>query len=380
MTKPSLPIVENGERKLFCPVPFQRLCYKPQGTAALCCETWLPTMIGSYRNSRGDVFNSEIAQRIRASILDGSFSYCNLDICGRYQSNTLPFQDEVRDPELRKIIDEQLLTVPDGPSLVSLNYDKSCNLSCPSCRTQKIEYKSGSQFEIVRSTHKRLIDQLLSTRRGKPLLLNINGSGDPFASRVLREFLFMFDGRQHPNVKIQLMTNGLMLTEKYWNRMYRIHQNISNIAISFDAANKRTYSVVRRGGDWEQLLRNTIFLSEQRAAGNLTRLELHFIVQLLNFREIPQLVAMGDLLPRIDAVRFEKLLDWKTWPKDEYEHHAVWRREHPLFQRLLDVLSDPILGKSTVKLMNLTPLRTEAIARPSGSQNFFEKQCLQLLG
>ena len=81
-------------------------------------------------------------------------------------------------------------------------------------------------------------------------ILSITGSGDPFASRVYRDLLHSLDGRDFPNLEIALQTNGVLLTPRNWERMKRVHGNISSIIISFDAASEATYNVTRRGGHW----------------------------------------------------------------------------------------------------------------------------------
>lgn len=61
-----------------CPEPFKRFDVGPSGETLLCCGHWLPTPIGNIMTQEvGDVLNSHAARKIRASMLDGSFKYCN---------------------------------------------------------------------------------------------------------------------------------------------------------------------------------------------------------------------------------------------------------------------------------------------------------------
>jgi hypothetical protein len=52
--------------------------------------------------------------------------------------------------------------------------------------------------------------------------MNVTGSGDPFGSKIFRDLLFGIDGSKYPNVKINLQTNGVMFTPKYWKNMKKI--------------------------------------------------------------------------------------------------------------------------------------------------------------
>lgn len=66
-----------------------------------------------------------------------------------------------------------------------------------------------------------------------------------FASKVFREQLFQLDGSKYPNMRINLQTNGVLLTPKSWRRMKAIHANISAVIVSIDAATQPTYEITR---------------------------------------------------------------------------------------------------------------------------------------
>src|SRR5262249_21537657 len=61
-----------------CKEAFKRFDVGPSGETLLCCGHWLPTPIGNIMTQDvGDLLNSHAARKIRASMLDGSFKYCN---------------------------------------------------------------------------------------------------------------------------------------------------------------------------------------------------------------------------------------------------------------------------------------------------------------
>ena len=60
--------------------------------------------------------------------------------------------------------------------------------------------------------------------------------------------------------------------------------------VSVDAARQDTYEVVRRGGSFDRLCRNLDFLGGLRAERRIDLLRLDFVVQALNFREMPEFV------------------------------------------------------------------------------------------
>ena len=48
--------------------------------------------------------------------------------------DALPLRDEVQDPSMRRIIDENITHLDTSPSWLFLAHDITCNLACPSCR------------------------------------------------------------------------------------------------------------------------------------------------------------------------------------------------------------------------------------------------------
>jgi hypothetical protein len=92
--------------RLFCSKPFEWFEVsrgREEGEVFLCCPSWLGTPVGNLtRDSVKETWNGEAAQRIRRSILEGTFEYCNAARCPYLQTRTGPVQrvEDVTDPEL----------------------------------------------------------------------------------------------------------------------------------------------------------------------------------------------------------------------------------------------------------------------------------------
>ena len=132
---------EASKERLFCSQPFTR--YEilggggDRGEVFSCCQSWITKSLGNMSERPvADVWNSRAAQKIRRSILDGSFKYCRRDVCPYLQRIDGPVQriEDVKDERLLEIIQKELTIVPFGPSDIICCFDQSCNLSCPSCR------------------------------------------------------------------------------------------------------------------------------------------------------------------------------------------------------------------------------------------------------
>lgn len=360
--RPEAPRLAGGKR-LFCSQPFQRFEVLGggghRGDVFFCCQNWLPKSIGNLQQkSVKEIWNGKVSQEIRRSILDGSFRYCDAAVCPYLQKIDGPVQpvDEVQDEGLQEIIRKGMTTVPTGPSDVICCFDQSCNLSCPSCRTQVI--METVHADAILDIQERLENQAL----GQAKLLYITGSGDPFGSPFFRRWLQTMQRAKMPNLEcIHLHTNGLLWTERIWVSIpEETRALITATTISIDAATPGTYKVNRRGGDFATLLKRLDFISRLRADGPLRYVELHMTVQANNYREMPEFV---DLTRRFDFDRatFHKMLDWDTFSPKEYAARAVHFPIHREYLQFLEMLGDPRLEDPLVNLSNFTDLKHEAV-------------------
>ena len=348
----------------FCPNPFKQVDLEESGVTFTCCSSWLPTPMGNLNHaSLEEMWNGQAMQQIRESIFDGSFRYCRHDRCPRIQNDSLPTLDEARkDPLFTKVIDERQTRLDHLPVFINMVNDRSCNLYCPSCRTERINHTEGAVYEETARLQDKLLKPYLEGGGDQHFVLSITGSGDPFASRVYRELLYSLDGSKYPNMRIALQTNGVLLTPRNWERMKGVHENIISIIFSFDAATEETYAITRRGGHWPTLLENAKRMGELRAEGLYPHLRFDFVVQKENFREMPEFVRMSRDLGA-DRAYFSRLIDWGTWPKDRFLDQCVWEPGHPENGEFNEVMADPVFDDPFVDLGNVTPLRAAALGR-----------------
>lgn len=347
----------------FCQNPFKQIDLEESGVAFTCCSSWLPTPIGNLQHHTVmDLWNGDTIKRIRESIFDGSFRYCRHDKCPMIQNGTLPTMGQAaKDPLFTRIIDEKQTTVDRPPVFVNLVNDRSCNLYCPSCRTDRINHQAGPESQEIGRIQERLLQPYISEPNDLEFTLSITGSGDPFASRVYRDLLYSLNGADFPNMRIALQTNGVLLTPRNWQRMEAIHDNISSLIISFDAATEETYGVTRRGGHWQTLLDNAKRMGDLSALGEVKKLRFDFVVQKANFREMNAFVELSKSLGA-DEAYFSRLLDWGTWSKDKFMDQCVWEDGHPMQLEFMDVMRDPLFDEPYVDLGNMTDLRAAVLA------------------
>ena len=331
----------------FCSFPFSLAEIHNNGNVYVCCPAWVRGgPIGNiFRDQPDKLWNSLAAQQMRKQILDGSFSGCRSDVCQFIRSKSLPLRRDMTGPTA-DIIATGRTELATGPEVVKLAHDDSCNLSCPSCRTHMIVANAERQTILDRMLHEFILPFMKDAKT-----LDLSGDGDPFASRHYRAIM-RETARTNPSLRINLSTNGVLCDERAWVDC-SLSGRVDRVGVSVDAARPETYSLVRRGGDFERLLRNLEFLSKLRTSGQLSRFALNLIVQQANFREMPEFV---DLAVRfnVDQVNFSSIQHWsRAMNEAEFAESQVWRHGHPEYREFVAVLRDPRLQHKIVNMGNV---------------------------
>jgi sulfatase maturation enzyme AslB (radical SAM superfamily) len=358
-------VSENNLSGKYCSKLFNSIEITHDGSCWLCCPAWLPYRIGNILTDdfETEIWNGDKAKLLRNQVFTGNWQYCDAVLCPFISSNTLPDlssidNDHHIDDETRNTIKSQKLEA-ELPVIISFSEDESCNLRCPSCRTKKIMYDEGSEeYKRRLKINQKIIDTFLSKPSTRQMEIVVTGSGDPFASKIYRTMLQNINGDILPNLRVKLLTNGVMFTEKMWDSLHKIHKNLGHIRISFDAGTKSTYeNITRIGGHWEQLIENVMFLNQQSKTNPRIKLAFDFVVQAGNFKEMPEFVKLiKNICDNYSSINFSMLADWGTWNKEDFEKRTIVKQNHTQYNEFLDVLRDPLLKTDRVYLNNLTPL------------------------
>jgi len=222
------------------------------------------------------------------------------------------------------------------PVHINMNYDQTCNLKCPSCRHDFIHLQ-GDKLKKVQSIQEYVEHQILPTVES----IALTGVGDPFMSRVLREFLINFDTKRYPNIRsIHLHTNGQLFDEKMYQKMKGIHGLKLSTDISIDAATAETYSKVRPPGDWNRLMQNLQFIKN---LDNLVLFGISMVVQRDNYKEMLPFIALGKSLVhgnRATFVEFKRPRQYNHLSDAEYEAINPDCLDGPDRQEFLTILAE----------------------------------------
>lgn len=344
----------------FCPMPFTQLATGYKGDAfACCCPAWVPFAVGNVLEapSADAVWNSDVAAEIRRSVHDGDFSYCSRTLCSYISAQKLPLRAEITDPLLRRYIDERSVVLEEVPRMVQLNHDPSCNLACPSCRTEIVTAKAEEQDAYAESA-RRVILPLLRKVNGQSY---ISGGGEAFASRHYRSILAALNRAEYPDLYLYLVTNGQLTTAERWAQFPDLLEMIDILSVSVDAACAETYERLRHPGKWPLLMKNLDLIAEMRRFGSIRRFEINFVVQEENYREIPQFVELGIRLG-VDSIWFQRLTNYGSYTEGAFAKADVASPAHPKHTELLDILRSPIMDYPAIIMHMLMPLLPEVVA------------------
>jgi sulfatase maturation enzyme AslB (radical SAM superfamily) len=302
----------------FCLSPFVQVNIDSAGNVGICgCSSWQPTSVGNiFSHNLDELLSGSIAQNIRKSIIDGSYIYCHPDRCGILRTNSLLGKDELP-PDVKWAIEDvsRFLT----PKHIVLSMDATCNLSCPSCRHTVIKLNDEDK-ERQQQLSKIITSHLFSTPTNNPIELTLDASGDVFASSFLLDFLSGISSQNFPNLKIDILSNGL-LAEQRWHRLGEMQRHVKKITISYDAANPETYEKLRRGGKWPDIMRAMAWLQNKKKENGM---EFHarMVVQKDNYN---QMLDFYNLSKSFDCntVQFQRLMNWGTYTPEELADNDV---------------------------------------------------------
>ncbi len=344
-----------GLKGKYCYHPFNTMTIDHKGDCYMCvCQAWLPVPVGNIMDFKSikEIVKTAKAREIQASIVDGTFRYCDQKTCHLLARN-----------ELETKIDHK----PDTINWIVFAVDDSCNLQCPSCRTDLIFHKEGEKFEFRKKMMKHIAK--LINNHDHYIRFTLSGDGDPFASHIYRTLLKNLRLTKQQQVEIEMVTNGI-LVKRYWKEMPGVHENVYRFKISFDAGTPEVYKITRRGGSWKKLIDSTRYLVEwKKQTKSKMQIVANYVVQNENYRDIVTFVKLMKEIG-VDQISFQKVTDWGKYYVNGvnfFQQHAVWMESHPNFNELCQILQDPELYDPRIELTNLSHLGQKHPDRPDST-------------
>ena len=312
----------------FCNRPFRHVHLDPGGDVRVC--SWTDECVGNIlEENLQDIWHGDKVEKIRASILDGSYRYCRAISCPYLENDSLPnieggaLEDEIQ--------------VAEVPESYNVACDFTCNHSCPSCRNEVFcgdsVYKQNLKIEI-----EKLIPYL-----NKAKYIVTCGNGDIFSSPVMMGML----ERIHPeneNCIIQFETNAALLDEEHWNKISHLGEYYLIITATPNSFDDVTFKYLNGGHDTlKKVVNNLNFVKGLKHKGIVNEIEISMVMQDRNFWELPQFVKRCIDEFEADKVTIKPLYKWFNLSADDYWHKDILNPLHPYHKEYLQMIEDPYL-------------------------------------
>jgi len=317
----------------YCITPFIQVSINELGNVYLCgCNWWMSQSVGNiFQSTLDEILSSQIAIDIRQSIIDGSYVYCNEKVCGVMENDGLNTIDTLP-PNVAALVNDS--TKYNLPYHIHLSLDQTCNLSCPSCRTQVIKIPNN-QKQRQRDLGRSILKNLFSTPTDQKMIIEISAGGELFASEMLMEMLLGVDVEQFPNLEIHIGTNATLITKR-WKRIQSIEKFIKKITVSVDAGSAPVYERVRRGGIWKDLCDGMEFLKNKKQGLNF-ELNGRLIFQKENYKDSEKFYDLCQQW-NCDRAEYSRISDWKKWSIEEFLQQDVYDNNHPEYLQAFEIV------------------------------------------
>lgn len=329
-----VPQVDNSKR--FCEMPFTYLNYAPAAggplsMATTCCPSgdWLPMAF-----EIDPSWNNENLQAVRASILDGSYKYCDEVRCLPLRDGMLPLRDNITDPYLRGIIDTNKICMEKGPHTLLLGYDSGCNLCCPSCRS-KPYMNDKNTTEILNDRMDKELTPILPGVK----VIYMSCFGEALASEHSRRILTSLTPDKYPDLHINLMTNLSLLTPKEWEKLGPATACIKGLLMSIDGGTPATVEKLRKGLKWERMLEALTFARDLRRSEKVTFSAITFMLQKDNYTELKEILALASEYC-IDSLRIPLLTGHGSYSTKEFNEINICDPQNPLYEEAMKAVEE----------------------------------------
>lgn len=197
------------------------------------------------------------------------------------------------------------------PRRIVLELTSACNLRCIMCGRSAADFKDT----FFKLSHLEKIKDTLEHAEEVTLF----GWGEP---TVHPKFIEILKYLNNYPVRKYFVTNGMTL-DKIKDALFEYKVDI--VAISIDGANAETNNKIRRGSDFDKIIKSIKSIVEEKKKRNLKYPYMNFVFTAMdmNFREIPDMVELtkNTGIEELKVVYFtafsDKLIDQSLWNRQK---------------------------------------------------------------
>jgi MoaA/NifB/PqqE/SkfB family radical SAM enzyme len=221
------------------------------------------------------------------------------------------------------LVDRRVLGTP--PRFIDLEIDVSnrCNIRCQMCYFSfdqtfyaKPVYMKAGDFEAI-------AERVLPHAKAAMLSLGSEPLISPEFTRILEV------AARYRVPELGFYTNGLLMNDRIIDAIFA--NRVTLVAVSIDGATKETFESIRRGANFDLLLKNVRALTRRRAELGLVRPRVRFGVVMMrrNIEELPDIVTLAWRLGVEELNFFHAVIyDGLDIERESLVHHKALSNEY----------------------------------------------------
>lgn len=334
-------IYDANQYHLVCDTMFNTYEIESTGDVACCCTTFVNERIGNliYQDFN-EIWQSNLHKILCLSVANQTYTFCKRDMCPvLMEKKKCKYENTYIETKLYRLIEKE-------PKVVLISIDSTCNLYCESCRDEICVLKGKEHENAQLMADKLVADNNLSNAE----FIVMAGNGEVFLSKIYEQ-IWSNEKTKHAK-RFRLLSNGTLFLPYKWEKFVMGRNSEVIVTFSIDAATPETYGLIRRGGNFKQLMTNLAFASELRKNRQIAYFQISFVVQRKNYKEMPLFVKIGKQLG-VDKVFFTRILNWGTYSAEEFQKVTMTDElgyANAELQEILDIpiMQDPIVDLGTI--------------------------------
>jgi radical SAM protein with 4Fe4S-binding SPASM domain len=235
------------------------------------------------------------------------------------------------------------LIIKNKPVTAQIEPTSECNLQCGMCIRKNMGVSTGTMsFE----NFKKILDKLDSLFK-----IQLTGQGEPFLAPEIFDMIKYANKR---GILVNINTNATLLNEKIIENI--ISAYIGEIGISIDSTKKKKYEKIRKGANYERVLKNIKNLSDKiKEKNRKTILTIAPIIFKDNIDELPEFVELAKKLG-INKISFQTLQTKENFFKS-YDSHMKSQLVKSDMEKLKNKIEE---AKFLAQKYNITVIFDEA--------------------
>lgn len=200
-------------------------------------------------------------------------------------------------------LSEYLKANKNYPRTIFVEATPYCNIKCVMCpcylegqEVYKYRKSKAMSFEVF----KKIIDFIKSEFNFQ---IAFTYSGEPLMNKEIFKMISYLSDNSIPS---SMHSNALLITQNKFKDI--VECGLDRLKISIDGTDEKTYSQLRRGGDFRVLLKNISGLMEYKKGKNAVspEVQLQYIVTKTNYQNIDKFMKLADDL-KVDKAYLKTL-------------------------------------------------------------------------